>query len=136
MVNVNPNLYVEIVPMNGPRSPAPHPVVDGQFDTSQVYKVLGCYSPSESSESYFMLSNQRREIWFISNRHVRAHSVQESSALFLPRYDALQSVGAPSHAIPASPIGHAPGGHAPGGTTPSSAVAWTIASRTPAHAPL
>lgn len=88
MLALNPNLYVEIVPYTGLRSPSPHPVDDGRFDTSRIYKVLGCYSPSETSESYFVLSNQRREIWFISNRHVRAHSIHASDELSLSKTDA------------------------------------------------
>lgn len=35
------------------------------------YRALGLYNPSETSDAYFVLSNDRDEIWFICNRHLR-----------------------------------------------------------------
>jgi hypothetical protein len=40
-----------------------------------AYRVLGGFTMSESAEMYFMLANDRREVWFISNRHFRVHAV-------------------------------------------------------------
>src|SRR5207247_2498234 len=62
----------------------PHPIKDGKFDAALVYKVLGIYNPSETSECYFMLANPEREIWFIPQRHVRAYALTTSEAFFLP----------------------------------------------------
>lgn len=88
MIYVDPRLYVEIVPFNGPASPAPHPVNQGGFDLDRIYKVIGVYSPSETSEAYFVLSNPRREIWFISNRHCRAYGLFDSDLMSLPKREA------------------------------------------------
>ena len=32
---------------------------------------ISLYNPSETSDAYFVLSNDRDEIWFICNRHLR-----------------------------------------------------------------
>jgi hypothetical protein len=42
---------------------------------SRAYRVIGVHSPSETSECYFILSNDRNEVWFISNRHCRTVAV-------------------------------------------------------------
>lgn len=84
-LSFNPNLYVAIVPFAGPRSPLPHPVNDGRFDVSLIYKVLGIYNPSETSEAYFLLANPADELWYISNRHLRAAGVIDSNELRLER---------------------------------------------------
>jgi len=64
-MDLNPRLYVEIHPFDGPHSPHPHPIHEGHFDPDYFYKVLGMYNPSETSECYFMLANPQRQIWFI-----------------------------------------------------------------------
>jgi hypothetical protein len=84
-MDINPRLYVEIHPFEGPRQPYPHPVRDGKFDPAYVYKVLGMYNPSETSECYFVLANPERQIWFIPQRHLLAHRLIDSEELFLPR---------------------------------------------------
>lgn len=61
-------LRVEELP-NGPR-PLP---LDSGFSTGNAYRALGLYNPSETSDAYFVLSNDRDEIWFICNRHLRTH---------------------------------------------------------------
>lgn len=76
-------LYVEIFPYDGPRSPHPHPIDDGRFDPEYVYKVLGMYNPSETSECYFVLANPDRQIWFIPQRHLRAYKLIDSDEFFL-----------------------------------------------------
>ncbi len=83
MMGFNDRLYVEIVPLENGHSPHPHPIRDGKFNTDFVYKVLGVYNPSETSECYFMLANTAREIWFISQRHTRAFGLFESNEMFL-----------------------------------------------------
>jgi hypothetical protein len=80
----NNRLYVEIHPFEGPHSPHPHPIRDGRFDPSFVYKVLGMYNPSETSECYFVLSNPDRQIWFIPQRHLLAYKLIDSDEFFLP----------------------------------------------------
>jgi hypothetical protein len=90
MMDVNPRLYVEIQPYDGPRSPHPHPIRDGHFDPKYVYKVLGMYNPSETSECYFVLSNPQRQIWFIAQRHLLTYKLIDSDEFFLPKESALK----------------------------------------------
>jgi len=91
-MNINDQLYVEIVPMEKGRIPHPHPVDEGKFDPSYIYKVLGMYNPSETSECYFVLANPDREIWFIPQRHLRAFGILNSKELFLSRNRAEELV--------------------------------------------
>jgi hypothetical protein len=85
MTQFNEALFVEIAPYQGERPPHPHPIDDGKFDPRLVYKVLGIYNPSETSECYFMLANPQREIWFIPQRHVRAYQLIESDEFSLEK---------------------------------------------------
>ncbi len=48
-----------------------------------MYKVLGMYNPSETSECYMVLANPQRQIWFIPQRHLLAHALLDSDELFL-----------------------------------------------------
>ena len=84
-MDINPRLYVEILPFDGPRSPHPHPIDDAHFDPRYVYKVLGMYNPSETSECYFVLANPERQIWFIPQRHLRAYKLIDSDEFFLQK---------------------------------------------------
>lgn len=84
-MQINEKLFVEIVPMTGGRVPHPHPVHDGKFDTAYVYKVLGMYNASESSECFFILANTSREIWFIPQRHLRAVGIIHSDEMFISK---------------------------------------------------
>ena len=84
-MNFDPRLYVEINPYEGPHSPHPHPVDEGGFDPALIYKVLGIYNPSETSECYFMLANPRRQVWFIPQRHLLASRLIDSDEFFLPK---------------------------------------------------
>jgi hypothetical protein len=70
MMAFNPQMQVRIEPFEGPRAPCPHPLESG-FTHGRTYRVLGIHSPSETSEAYLILSNDRDELWFISNRHCR-----------------------------------------------------------------
>lgn len=83
-MDINSRLYVEIMPYEGPHQPHPHPITDGKFDPAMIYKVLGMYNPSETSECYFVLANPQRQIWFIPQRHVRAFALIDSDEFFLP----------------------------------------------------
>lgn len=87
-MDINERLYVEIHPMEGSHGPHPHPITDGGFDPANVYKVLGMFNPSETSECYFVLSNPQRQIWFIPQRHVRAFGIIDSDKLMLSRDEA------------------------------------------------
>jgi hypothetical protein len=86
-MDINPRLYVEIHPYEGPHQPHPHPVTEGKFDPALVYKVLGTYNPSETSECYMILCNPQRQIWFIPQRHLLAYRLMDSDEFFLPKTD-------------------------------------------------
>src|SRR4051812_8591215 len=87
-MDINNRLYVEIVPFDGPHPPHPHPIDDADFDPAYVYKVIGMYNPSETSECYFVLVNPQRQIWFIPQRHVLAYKLIDSDEFFLPKESA------------------------------------------------
>lgn len=84
-MDINAKLYVEIHPYEGPHAPSPHPVRDGKFDPELVYKVLGMFNPSETSECYFVLSNPQRQLWFIPQRHLLAYKLIDSDEFFLKK---------------------------------------------------
>jgi hypothetical protein len=84
-MNFSDRLYVEIVPLENDHAPRPHPIREGKFDPAYVYKLLGIYNPSETSECYLMLANREREIWFIPQRHARAYRLIDSNELSLPK---------------------------------------------------
>lgn len=97
-MDIDNRLYVAIVPLEGANQPHPHPISDGGFDPGYVYKVLGMYNASETSECYFVLANLQREIWFIPQRHLRAHALLDSDEFFLPlNSDATGNNGEPLH---------------------------------------
>jgi len=58
-----------------PRGPAPLPL-DSGFTEGTAYEILGVGDYSETSEVYFVLINDQGQFWWISNRHVRFHSVE------------------------------------------------------------
>ena len=87
-MDINPRLYVEIQPFEGPHQPHPHPIDEGRFDPALIYKVLGSYNPSETSECYFILANPQRQIWFIPQRHLLAYRLIDSDEFFLPKDEA------------------------------------------------
>jgi hypothetical protein len=84
-MNFDSRLYVEIVPLENEHPPRPPPIREGKFDPAYVYKVLGLYNPSETSECYLMLANKEREIWFIPQRHTRAWKLVDSDEFFLAK---------------------------------------------------
>jgi hypothetical protein len=94
-MDINDRLFVEIHPLEAERVPRPHPIEDAHFDPAYIYKVLGVYNPSETSECYFTLANTKREIWFIPQRHLLAYKLIDSDEFFLPK-------ATPSDATPTS----------------------------------
>lgn len=82
MTTLEPGLYVRIEEFgNGPK---PYPLVSG-FSVGQAYRALGLSSPTDTSDAYFVLSNDRDEIWLICNCHVRAYALlPDERALTLP----------------------------------------------------
>jgi hypothetical protein len=95
-MDINPRLYVEIHPFDGPFSPHPHPNEQGRFDPNYVYKVLGMYNPSETGECYFVLANPERQIWFIPQRHLLAYRLIDSDEFFLEKAPLDRAAGARS----------------------------------------
>jgi hypothetical protein len=84
MITVETGLYVRIEEMQGERAPQPRPLASG-FSRDVAYRVLGVHAPSETSEAYLILANDRDELWFISNRHVRAQRLERGhSQLGMP----------------------------------------------------
>ncbi|WP_034914808.1 MULTISPECIES: hypothetical protein [Erwinia] len=79
MLWLETGLYLRIEELaNGPR---PLPLASG-FSSGTAYRALGCFNPSETSDAYYILSNDRDEIWFICNRHLRTVSLEPESKLF------------------------------------------------------
>jgi hypothetical protein len=73
MVTIHPGLYLRVQQLDG--GPTPFPLRSG-FDMNTGYLALGLYNPSETSDAYFVLSNNRDEVWFICNRHLRTVELQ------------------------------------------------------------
>ena len=68
MLSFEPGLYLRVEQLvNGPK---PLPLESG-FNVDTAYRALGLFNPSETSDAYFIFSNDRDEIWFICNRHLR-----------------------------------------------------------------
>ncbi|WP_447883740.1 hypothetical protein [Serratia fonticola] len=68
MIWIEQGLYLRVVQMEN--APKPYPL-DSDFTPNTAYRALGMYNPSETADAYFILSNDRDEIWFICNRHLR-----------------------------------------------------------------
>ena len=68
MIHLEPGLYLRVQQL--PERAPPLPLQSG-FSVDVAYRALGIYSPSETSECYFIVANDRDEAWFISNRHFR-----------------------------------------------------------------
>ena len=100
-MNFDPRLYVEVHPFEGPHPPHPHPIDQGGFDPAYIYKLLGVYNPSETSECYFMLANPRRQVWFIPQRHLLAYKLIDSDEFFLEK---PADLGASRNHTPSEPL--------------------------------
>ena len=68
MIYLEPGLYLRV--QQASKRPHPLPLENG-FSVDVAYRALGIHSPSETSECYFIVVNDRDETWFISNRHFR-----------------------------------------------------------------
>lgn len=77
MIYIQNGLYVTIRQLENPVAP-PFPLASG-FTENTAYLVLGAFSMSETGEAYFILSNERDEIWFISNRHLRSYKFESGA---------------------------------------------------------
>ncbi len=82
-MDINDRLYVELHPLSSGQIPHPHPITEARFDPGYVYKVLGMYNPSETSECYMVLANPARQIWFIPQRHLLAYGLIDSDEMCL-----------------------------------------------------
>lgn len=71
-------VWVVVQESTRPNAPVPRPLSSG-FSTDRAYRVLGIHSPSETSEAYFILCNDRNEVWFISNQHFRVQNGSDYS---------------------------------------------------------
>ena len=79
MTSSEPGLYVRKGELDiGPRKFA----LSNDFLTGRAYRALSLYDRSETSDAYFVLSNDRDEIWFICNRHVRADALLPDQRAF------------------------------------------------------
>lgn len=79
MLWIEQGLYLRVQELiNGPR---PLPLLSG-FNSDTAYRALGCFNPSETSDAFYILSNDRDEIWFICNRHLRTAFLAAGSKAF------------------------------------------------------
>ncbi len=69
-------LYVRIQELEN--GPLPFPLQSG-FNAETAYRAIGCFNASESSDAFYILSNDRNEIWFICNRHLRTVAINSDS---------------------------------------------------------
>lgn len=70
-------LYLRVQELAG--GPTPFPLRSG-FSEDMAYRALGLFNPSETSDAYFVLSNDRDEVWFICNRHLRTVGLLDAQA--------------------------------------------------------
>lgn len=79
MLTLESALYVRIQEM--PNRPIPLPLKSG-FSMDTAYRALDMFNPSETSDAYFILANDRNETWFICNRHLRTVAIAPGSTDF------------------------------------------------------
>ena len=79
MLWIEQGLYIRIQELDN--GPTPLPLKSG-FNMETAYRVLGCFNPSETSDAYYILANDRDETWFICNRHVRVVCVDHARKEF------------------------------------------------------
>ncbi len=78
-IDFEKGLYVRIAELE--TGPLPRPLSSG-FSGGVEYRVLAVYNPSESGECWFAMANNRNEIWYISQRHLRASSLDLGDTRF------------------------------------------------------
>lgn len=92
MLSLEPGIYLRVEQL--PNGPHPLPLESG-FSLQTAYRALGMFNPSETSDAYFIFSNDRDEIWFICNRHLRCLGlIPSSQAVRLELGAAQQSIRA------------------------------------------
>lgn len=79
MLTLESALYVRVQEL--PNGPKPMPLQSG-FSMDTAYRALGMFNPSETSDAYFILANDRNETWFICNRHLRTVAIAPGSTAF------------------------------------------------------
>jgi hypothetical protein len=87
MIHIEPGLYLRVEQL--PERAHPLPLSNG-FSSHIAYRAAGVYSPSETSECYFIVCNDRDEMWFISNRHFRSVGLHPSRQEMRIPLDELQ----------------------------------------------
>lgn len=105
MLSLETALYVRVQEL--PNGPKPLPLQSG-FNLHTAYRALGMFNPSETSDAYFILSNDRNETWFICNRHLRTVALAPHATDFrrpLQEFAGLNptiesTVGQPAHRPP------------------------------------
>ncbi len=85
-IDYEKGLYVRIAELEN--GPLPRPLSSG-FSGGVEYRVLVVYNPSESGECWFAMANDRNEVWYISQRHVRASSLDGADTRFHREIPAL-----------------------------------------------
>jgi hypothetical protein len=71
-------IWVVVNEAERPNAPVPRPLSSG-FSSNKAYRVLGLHCPTETSEAYFVLCNDRNEVWFVSNQHFRVYEGEQHS---------------------------------------------------------
>ena len=79
MIWLEQGLYLRVEELPG--GPRPLPMLSG-FNLTTAYRALGCFNPSETSDAYFILSNDRDEVWFICSRHLRTVVMRRDCTAF------------------------------------------------------
>ena len=102
MIALENGLYLRVQEL--PNGPKPFPLQSG-FSPETAYRAIGLFNPSETSDAYFILSNDRDEVWFICNRHLRTVALAaNNSAMRVP----LASLGLGATVVALHPSsGHA-----------------------------
>lgn len=94
MIHIESGLYVRVQELDN--GPLPRPLQSG-FSEQNAYRVLGIYSASESAECFLILSNDRSELWFVSNRHFRVVGLRRSlTDTVVPLHEAIAANHPPS----------------------------------------
>ena len=87
MICIEPGVYVRVFEM--PNGPMPRPLGSG-FSMGVAYRVLGIFSPSETSEGFCVLVNDRDETWYVSDRHFKVEAVRNDLAVLRLNVDEIR----------------------------------------------
>ncbi|WP_229753087.1 hypothetical protein [Deinococcus aerophilus] len=71
----------------------PLPLQSG-FSENGAYRVMSVHNPSESSDAYFILPNDRDELWFVCQRRLHFVELHDTSGHHL-EWPAPRSVPLP-----------------------------------------